>query len=42
MRHPDATILAGGTDVGLWVTKEYRELPAIIYLGRVGELGLHR
>ena len=38
MRHPDATILAGGTDVGLWVTKEYRELPAIIYLGRAGEL----
>lgn len=38
IRHPDATILAGGTDVGLWVTKEYRELPAIIYLGRVGEL----
>ena len=38
VRHPDATILAGGTDVGLWVTKAYRELPVIIYLGRVGEL----
>ena len=38
MRHPDATILAGGTDVGLWVTKEYRELPVIIYLGRAREL----
>ena len=38
MRHPDATILAGGTDVGLWVTKAYRELPVIIYLGRVAEL----
>ena len=36
--HPDATILAGGTDVGLWVTKEYRDLPVIIYIGQVGEL----
>jgi xanthine dehydrogenase small subunit len=36
---PDATILAGGTDVGLWVTKKYQELPAIIYLGHVAELG---
>ena len=38
VRYPDATILAGGTDVGLWVTKEYREFPVIIYLGRVSEL----
>ena len=38
LRHPGATILAGGTDVGLWVTKEYRDLPIIIYLGQVGEL----
>ena len=38
MQHPEATILAGGTDVGLWVTKAYRQLPVIIYLGRVGEL----
>ena len=38
VRHPDATILAGGTDVGLWVTKEYRELPIIIYIGNIGEL----
>ena len=36
---PDATILAGGTDVGLWVTKKQDELPAIIYLGNVAELG---
>ncbi len=33
--YPDATILAGGTDVGLWVTKQYRELAIIIYLGQV-------
>ena len=38
VRHPGATILAGGTDVGLWVTKEYRDLPVIIYIGQVGEL----
>jgi len=37
-QHPEATILAGGTDVGLWVTKQLRELPEVIYLGNVGEL----
>ena len=36
--HPDATILAGGTDVGLWVTKQHRELGTLIYTGRVAEL----
>ena len=36
--HPDATILAGGTDVGLWVTKQHRELRTVIYTGRVAEL----
>ena len=38
IRYPAATILAGGTDVGLWVTKQYRELAVIIYIGCVGEL----
>ena len=38
VRYPGATILAGGTDVGLWVTKEYRELPVIIHISRVSEL----
>ena len=28
----------GGTDVGLWVTKQLRELPPIIYIGEVQEL----
>ena len=36
--NPDATILAGGTDVGLWVTKQHRELKTIIYTGRVSDL----
>lgn len=37
-QHPDATILAGGTDVGLWVTKQHRELETVIYVGGVPEL----
>ena len=35
---PSAVVLAGGTDVGLWVTKQLRDLPAIIYIGEVAEL----
>jgi xanthine dehydrogenase small subunit len=37
-QYPDATILAGGTDIGLWVTKQYRELDTLIYAGRVAEM----
>ncbi|HET7714469.1 MAG TPA: xanthine dehydrogenase small subunit [Bauldia sp.] len=33
-RHPDATIVSGATDVGLWVTKQMRDLPKIILTGR--------
>ncbi len=36
--HPDACILAGGTDVGLWVSKEHRDLDILIYTGNVREL----
>lgn len=36
--HPDATFLAGGTDVGLWVTKQHRELATVIYVGDVADL----
>ncbi len=36
--HPDATLLAGSTDVGLWLTKSLREIEKIIWLGRVSEL----
>jgi len=32
---PDATIVAGATDVGLWVTKQNRHLPDMIWTGRV-------
>ncbi len=34
-RYPDATIVAGGTDVGLWITKQLRDLPRIISVGKV-------
>ncbi len=37
-RHPEARILAGGTDVGLWVTKFHWDLDTIIYIGEVDEL----
>jgi len=36
--NPDGILLAGGTDVGLWVTKQHRELTTLIYLGDVAEL----
>lgn len=36
--HPDATILAGGTDVGLMITKQHRDLPHVAYVGKVAEL----
>ncbi|MFZ3321884.1 MAG: xanthine dehydrogenase small subunit [Usitatibacter sp.] len=36
---PGSLVLAGGTDVALWVTKLMRELPPIIYIGRVEGLG---
>jgi len=35
---PDATILAGATDVGLWVTKQHRTLPTVISINEVAEL----
>ncbi|PZN97264.1 MAG: xanthine dehydrogenase small subunit [Hyphomicrobiales bacterium] len=38
MRHPDATLVAGATDVGLWVTKGMRRLDPVIYLGRIEPL----
>ncbi|HYH38216.1 MAG TPA: xanthine dehydrogenase small subunit [Azospirillum sp.] len=38
LQHPDATIVSGATDVGLWVTKFQRVLPDIVWTGRVAEL----
>ncbi|HUR43224.1 MAG TPA: FAD binding domain-containing protein [Aestuariivirga sp.] len=36
--HPDATIVAGATDVGLWITKQLRNLPNIIHVSKVKAL----
>lgn len=36
--HPDATFVAGATDVGLWVTKQCRVLETVIALQDVAEL----
>ncbi|HHL43283.1 MAG TPA: xanthine dehydrogenase small subunit, partial [Hellea balneolensis] len=35
---PDAVLLAGGTDIGLWVNKQHRVLPTVIYLGQISSL----
>jgi xanthine dehydrogenase small subunit len=37
-QHPDATIIAGATDVGLWITKKLSPIEKIIHVGRVAEL----
>ncbi len=36
--HPDATLVAGATDVGLWVTKGLRDLSPIAFLNDCGDL----
>lgn len=38
LAEPTATIVAGSTDVGLWVTKQMRVLDPVVYIGRVREL----
>ncbi len=35
---PQARVLAGSTDIGLWVNKQFRDLGELIYIGRVVEL----
>jgi xanthine dehydrogenase small subunit len=36
--HPEATVLAGGTDVGLWVTKQHRSLDVVVSLNEAADL----
>ena len=36
--HPDAWILAGGTDVGLWINKALQSISIILYTGNVAGL----
>ncbi|MCV2368652.1 xanthine dehydrogenase small subunit [Roseateles oligotrophus] len=35
---PAARLLAGATDIGLWVNKQFRDLGDVIYIGAVSEL----
>ncbi|GEJ58914.1 xanthine dehydrogenase small subunit [Anaeromyxobacter diazotrophicus] len=37
-RHPGARLVAGGTDAGLWVTKQHRTLETLVSLASVEEL----
>lgn len=36
--HPDARIVAGATDVGLWVTKQHRDLGTMIFISDIRDL----
>jgi len=38
LQRPQARILAGATDIGLWVNKQFRELGELVYVGDVAEL----
>ncbi len=38
LARPEACILAGSTDIGLWVNKMFRELPELLFIGGVDEL----
>ena len=38
LANPDATLIAGATDVGLWITKQFRDLPKTAFLHRVKDL----
>lgn len=37
-QYPNAYMLSGGTDVGLWVTKFHMDLPVIVYTGNIAGL----
>ncbi|MBN9143064.1 MULTISPECIES: xanthine dehydrogenase small subunit [unclassified Novosphingobium] len=37
-QYPEARIVAGATDVGLWVTKQLRDLGRVIFIGDVADL----
>ena len=38
LEHPEARIVAGATDVGLWVTKQQRDLGTVIFIGDIADL----
>jgi xanthine dehydrogenase small subunit len=40
LQHPDAVLVAGATDVGLWVTKQHRHLKTLIDITHVKDLAV--
>ena len=40
VQNPDATLIAGATDVGLWVTKQLRDLPKVAFLNGIKDLAI--
>lgn len=38
LENPDATLIAGATDVGLWVTKQFRALGPVAFLNQCDDL----
>jgi xanthine dehydrogenase small subunit len=36
--HPETRIVAGATDVGLWVTKQFRDLGPTVFIGDIADL----
>lgn len=38
LQYPQARLLAGGTDVGLWVTKQFKDLGDVLYIGHIPAL----
>jgi xanthine dehydrogenase small subunit len=36
--HPSARVVAGATDVGLWITKQHRDLGDVVYVGDCADL----
>ncbi len=42
VENPEATILAGGTDLGLLITKGHRDLETVAYIGKIAALRMVR
>jgi xanthine dehydrogenase small subunit len=38
LTHPEATLIAGATDVGLWVTKQLRDLAPVAFIAGIRDL----
>ncbi len=38
VENPDATLIGGATDVGLWVNKDLRALPKVAFVGQIEDL----